>query len=162
MSEKLYCTKRGADALLAKKQRIIQDLAYVQLRKGETVSQGETWHDNAEFEECVRKESMLNSQMAELSRAINKLVVIDQVSQDTSRLRIGQVAVLDVGGSQRECLVGGYEETDLNAVPQVISYLAPLIRPFIGKEPGHTEIMTVSGKRVEVVLEDVTLPTRGG
>lgn len=54
--------------------------------------------------------------------------------------------------------VVGYNEGDCEAVPQRLSYLAPLVAPFMGQRVGWSEDVTLRGVEYEMVLDEITFP----
>jgi transcription elongation GreA/GreB family factor len=156
----LYFTRSGADRIVRRKTELLERLRNVQRQKGEAAEiGGNQWHDNFSFEQLVRDEHVLNTQIAEINEKINAMVIAPEAPVDTDRLRIGHVAVLDVGGKKKRYLVGGFEDSDAAADPPVISYLAPLIRPFIGQEVGDAQRVAVGGRTKQVTLQKIFLPS---
>ncbi len=147
---------------MRQKQALFDKLRSIQGQKGEAAEVGgNQWHDNFSFEQLSRDEQMVNAQITEINRKIADMVVIDQPPDDTSKLRIGHIALLDVNGEIKTYLVGGFEDSESSTKPQVISYLAPLIRQFIGKERGYTTSIKIDEKTVEVTLEEIQLQKEG-
>jgi len=160
---KLYFTRAGADRITRRKLELMDKLKKTQGQKGEAAEiGGNQWHDNFSFEQLMREEQMLNAQIAEINEKMSQMAVLDEAPDDTTQLRIGHIAVFDVGGELKTYLVGGYEDSEANVNPPVISYLAPLARPFIGREQGYTTRITLAGKLKQVTLEDIRLPEKGG
>lgn len=158
---KLYFTRAGADRIMRRKAELLEIFRNTQRQKGEAVEiGGNQWHDNFSFEQLARDEHMLNAQIAEINGKIDDMVIAPDTPADIGRLRIGHVAALDVDGETKIYLVGGFEDSDPAADPPVISYLAPLIRPFIGKEPGNSGEISVDGRTKQVTLREVRLPPR--
>lgn len=153
---KLYFTRTGADRIVLRKQELIDKLKSTQGQKGEAAEVGgNQWHDNFSFEQLMRDEQMLNVQIAEISAKINEMIIVDEAPADISQLRIGHVAVLDVEGDVKICKVGGFEDSESATNPPIISYLAPLIRPFIGKEKGFSARVSIAGKVKQITLEEI-------
>ena len=160
---KLYFTGAGADRITRRKQELMDKLKKTQGQKGEAAEiGGNQWHDNFSFEQLMREEQMLNAQIAEINEKMSQMVVVDEAPTDITQLRIGHIAVFDVEGEMKTYLVGGYEDSEANTDPPIISYLAPLARPFIGKEQGYVTRITLGGKPKQVTLEDIHLPKKGG
>lgn len=156
--EKLYFTKKGLEKILNQKTELFKKLREVQSKKGEAAEiGGNQWHDNFSFEELARQEFMLTSQIREINEKVAKIVIVDEVSKDTSRLQIGHIATLDIDGKHKILKIGGYEDTEQNANPPIIAYNAPLIRPFIGKEVEYTISLNLGGKTKTVTLEKIFL-----
>src|SRR5258708_6166435 len=104
-------------------------LKTTQGQKGEAAEVGgNQWHDNFAFEQLMRDEQMINTQIAELNEKIGQMAIVEAAPEDTDKLRIGHLVVLNVDDETKEYLVGGFEDSEPEATPPVISYLAPLIR----------------------------------
>ncbi|MBI3888601.1 hypothetical protein HY311_02310 [Candidatus Nomurabacteria bacterium] len=158
---RLYFTRSGADRITRQKQELFDKLKSKQGQKGEAAEiGGNQWHDNFSFEQLCREEQMLNAQIAEINAKMAEMMVVDEAPTDTTELRIGHIAVLDVDGEAKVYQVGGFEDSEANVDPPVISYLAPLIRPFIGREQGHTTRLQIAGKTKQVTLDDIRLPRK--
>lgn len=154
----LYFTRTGADRIMRRKNELFAKLKSTQGQKGEAAEVGgNQWHDNFSFEQLMRDEQMINSQISDLNKKIAEMVVVDEAPTDTNKLRIGHIAVLDVDGEAKTYQVGGFEDSEVSTDPPIISYLAPLIRQFIGKEQGHTARVQIAGKLKRVTLEDIQL-----
>lgn len=159
----LYFTRKGADRITRERAELTEKLRATQAQKGEAAEVGgNQWHDNFSFEQLSRDEQMLNAQIATLNQKIRDMYVIDAPPADTSKLRIGHLAVFNVEGESKEYLIGGYEDSEPDAAPPVVSYLAPLVRRFIGKEEGHTEQIELGGQLKTVTLEEIRRPEPGG
>jgi len=155
---RLYFTRTGADRIMRQKQELRDKLKSTQGQKGEAAQVGgNQWHDNFSFEQLTRDEQMINAQLAEINEKTSDMVVMDEVSSDITKLRIGHIAILDVEGEQKTYRVGGFEDSDSAVDPPVISYLAPLIRQFIGKEQGYVVRVQIAGRIKQVTLEEISL-----
>ncbi len=158
---KFYFTPRGVDRIEERRRALRGQLREIQGEKGEAAEVGgNQWHDNFSFEELSRQEMMLNSQIAELNRIMDNMVIVRTVSSDADHLSIGQVAVLDLAGERKAFRVGGYDESDLEANPPMIAYNAPLIAPFIGAEAGHQEVIYIGGVARQATLEEILTEVR--
>lgn len=156
---RLYFTRTGAERILRKKQELLAKLKATQEQKAEAVKTGgNDWHDNFSFEQLTLVEQMTSGEISDINEKINRMFVVDKVSPDTSKLRMGHLAVLFVDGQEKTCLVGGFEDSDGSANPPVISYLAPLISPFLGEGRGTVAEVEVMGKFQHVTLLDIQLP----
>lgn len=156
--KKLYFTKAGAERMFQEKEELFQKLRETQGQKGEAAEVGgNQWHDNFSFEELVRQEFILNKQITEVNKKIEEMVILSEMAKDTSHLRIGHIAVLDVGGIIKKVKIGGYGDYDLNANPQTIAYNAPLVSQLFGEEKGSQASVRVMGAMKTVILEDILL-----
>lgn len=152
---KLYFTRSGAERFWAKLAEVKDELKQVQLQKGKAVERG-TWHDNAEFEDLVRKERMLNHRIGELRTVTLQMILVEGPPASLERLRIGHVAKIVVDGEPLELEIGGYEDTNPNSDPPVISYLAPIVSGLIGEQVGTEDYIEVDGRSRHVILTDIT------
>jgi transcription elongation GreA/GreB family factor len=112
-----------------------------------------------------REEQMINQQIAAINDKMRNMLVLDQVATDTSRLRIGHVAMLEIEGeSQLQAYrIGGFEDFDPDSDPQVVSYLAPLVAQFIGEKTGYIAFVeTGVSQSKKVTLLEIWLPPKGG
>ncbi len=159
---KLYFTLKGADRIMAQKQKLMDDLKETQGKKAEAAEVGgNQWHDNFAFEQLMRDEDFLNGQIKAINLIISQMIVISEpTSSDTSKLRIGHIAELDVEGELRTYQVGGYEDSDSSTEPPMISYLAPIVCQFIGQRQGHSEKLSISGRKKVVTLKKISIPER--
>jgi transcription elongation GreA/GreB family factor len=72
-------------------------------------------------------------------------------------LQIGHIASLEFDdGEEREYEIAGFGESDLNATPQKIEYLAPIVRNFVGKEVDTTAKINIGGKVREITLIEIS------
>ena len=155
---KLYFTKKGADRITRQKLELMDKLKATQAQKGEAaIVGGNQWHDNFSFEQLTRDEDMINKQIAQVNEKIGRMVVLDEAPKDTDKLRIGHLVVLDVEGETREYVVGGFEDSEPNEVPPVISYLAPLVSKLIGKEVGESVVVELGGRRKTVEIQEIRM-----
>lgn len=158
---KRYFTPAGVRRLEDRRKALADKLREIQGQKGEAAEVGgNQWHDNFSFEDLSRQEMMVNKQLAELSEIENDMVVVWAVPQQTERLSIGHVAVLDFGGEMRVFRVGGYDESDPKTNPQTVAYNAPLLAPFFGEEEGHEEVVQIGNVRTHATLEEIRLEVK--
>ncbi|MCA9390944.1 MAG: hypothetical protein KC582_01690 [Candidatus Magasanikbacteria bacterium] len=151
--EKFYFTKEGFARILDERERVIKKLRDAQFQKGEaSETGGNQWHDNFAFEDLCRQEDQLNNQLGKIGELIKNALVFEEVSEDLTHLSIGQIAVLDVDGTRKEFFVGGYGDSDMKTFPQVVSYLAPMVKPFIGMSIGAEAEVFVAGSCKTVTL----------
>lgn len=155
---KLYFTRVGAERIMRQKQQLLEELKSTQKQKGEAVkSGGNEWHDNFSFEQLTLSEQRISVQISEINEKISKMLIIDRVSPDTSRLRLGHVATLNIEGEEKTFLIGGFEDFDMESTPPVVSYLAPIVSQFIGEERGHVAGVEVGGSIKFIMLQDIRL-----
>jgi transcription elongation factor GreA len=156
--EKLYYTRRGADRLRNEIAEIKDKLKQYGKRKGQTLDQGETWHDNAEFEEIVRQERMLSERAKELMEKLGRMVLVENPPPNCDKVRLGHVVKLLINGENKMIQIAGCDESEPDAVPALISYQAPLARAIMGKEVGDKARINIGGNLLELEIEEITLP----
>ena len=154
----VYFTPLGARRLQEEKEDLFKKLKDVQSQKGEAAETGgNQWHDNFSFEDLCRQESMLNAQISQLNALFQKMIVVDAIPTQAHTLTIGHVAVLEIDGVTRRIRVGGYGDSLPDLDPPLISYLAPMIKSFIGMEIGAEEDVVLGGVKKHIELVDIEL-----
>lgn len=155
----LYFTREGADRIQKYLADLENKLRGIQGSKADLIDVGgDCWHDNSGYEDAVRQEHMVNAQIGAVRRKMAQMKVIDSPPPNTDKLRIGHVAHFRVNGKERVALIGGYEDSNPDTSPPVISYLAPLVQGLIGQEAGHEEDVIIGGSAKTVVLEKIETP----
>jgi transcription elongation GreA/GreB family factor len=158
--KQVFVTKKGLQALEARRLELMEKLKTVQGQKGEAAEVGgNVWHDNFAFEELVRQENSLNKQIQDVGVLLKVATIVPDVPQDASTLQVGHIAHLYVeeDDATRVVVVGGFGESDLNVTPPVIEYGAPLLAPFYGHEEGHEATVQLGGVSKNVILETIEL-----
>jgi transcription elongation GreA/GreB family factor len=156
---KLYFTRKGADRIAKQRQALIDEFIDKQGQKGEAAEVGgNQWHDNFAFEQLSRDGDMLTTQIRIISEKIRNMMVVDDAPRDTSRLRIGHQVRLTVGQEEKICVVGGYEDSEPESTPPIVSYLAPMVAKLIGKEEGDSVEVTIGGQLKEITIVEISLP----
>lgn len=155
-----YCTQEGAERFSAKWQELENDLRQTQMRKNEVASSGGIF-DNFDYDELMRNEELINAKMRDLNRTISNLMVVDVCrDRDNLKLYIGHIADISINGELKSFRIGGYGDHNPNVNPEVISYLAPIIKLLIGKEVGaEVKVPLVSGIKT-VKLVAIRLPKK--
>ena len=154
--ESIKITKEGLKKLLAKKEKLFKELKKIQGKKGEAAEiGGNAWHDNFSFEELERQERMLNKRIADISDIINRAELVEP-PLNNEFLQIGHIAILEFNdGSEKKFEIVGFGETDLEASPPKIEYLAPLVRNLLGAEIGTTVKANIGGKMKNITLVNI-------
>ena len=162
----LYFTRAGAERIQKQKEELVKKLQNTQSRQGEAAEVGgNVWHDNFSFEQLKREEQMLNQQISEINDKMRNMLVLDRVATDTSRLRIGHVALLEIDGEKelQAYQIGGFEDFNPDSNPRVVSYLAPLVAQLIGEKTGHAVFVeTGRSETRKVTLLEIWFPSQGG
>jgi len=156
MTESIKVTKEGYKKIIQRKQDLFEQLKEVQGKKGEAAEVGgNVWHDNFSFEELCRQEVMLNKRIADLSTQINNIELVE-APFGNEFLQIGHIAVLLLDDEEeRQYEIAGFGETNLNANPPKVEYLAPIVRNFVGKEIDTIANIKVGGKTRKITLTEI-------
>lgn len=156
MTESIMVTKKGYSRLLQRKIELFEQLRKTQGKKGEAAEVGgNVWHDNFSFEELCRQEMILNRRIADLNEQINHVKMVEFPTGDEF-LQIGHIAVLLLDDEEeRQYEIAGFGETDLNANPPRVEYLAPIVKNFIGKEIDTTANVKIGGKTRRIALVEI-------
>lgn len=158
--KQIFVTKKGLQALEAKRIELMGKLKAVQGQKGEAAEVGgNVWHDNFAFEELVRQENTLNKQLRDTRKELDAVKMVSDTPSDTETLQVGHIAHLYIedDDTTKVFVVGGYGESDLNAEPPIIEYNAPILKPFFGQEEEYEAIIQLGGVCKNVVLETIEL-----
>jgi len=153
MAELVRVTRNGYNRLIAKKQDLFDQLKETQGKKGEAAEVGgNVWHDNFSFEDLCRQEMMINKRISDISAQISRAEFVEDPVGDQI-LQIGHIAMLEFDdGEEREYEISGFGETDLNANPPKVEYLAPIVRKFIGTEIDTSADVEIGGKVRKITL----------
>ena len=156
MAESIKVTKEGYNKLIQRKRDLFEKLKEVQSKKGEAAEVGgNVWHDNFSFEELCRQETMFNKRIADLSTQINNIESVE-APFGNEFLQIGHIAVLLLDDKEeRQYEIAGFGETDLNANPPKVEYLAPIVKNFISKEVNTTAKVEIGGKARQITLVEI-------
>lgn len=156
MEDTIKVTKEGHVKLIAKKQELFDRLKEVQGKKGEAAEVGgNVWHDNFSFEDLCRQEMMLNKRISDASLQISRAELVESPINDKF-LQIGHIASFEFDdGEEREYEIAGYGESDLNATPPKLEYLAPIVRKFVGTEVDTTAKVEIGRKIRQITLIEI-------
>lgn len=156
MAESVKVTRNGYNRLIAKKQELFDQLKETQGKKGEAAEVGgNVWHDNFSFEDLCRQEMMLNKRIADISAQISRSEFVEG-PVGNQFLQIGHIALLEFDdGEEREYEISGFGETDLNANPPKVEYLAPIVRKFVGAEIDTSADVEIGGKVRKITLVEI-------
>lgn len=156
MAESIKITREGYSRLMQRKLELFEQLKEVQGKKGEAAEVGgNVWHDNFSFEDLGRQEMMLNKRIADLNMQISRAEMVEAPISE-KYLQIGHIAVLSLDDAEeRQYEIAGFGETDLNANPPKVEYLAPIVRSFVGKEEDTTAKVEIGGKTRRITLVEI-------
>jgi transcription elongation factor GreA len=148
-----FLTPNGLEMARKKLKELENELDFVLSQKGEAAQTGgNEWHDNAAFEELVRKEQMLYVRMDELRNIISGAEVVEEKSGN-KKAGIGSVvAVKFENGREAEYKIVGLMESDPSK--NHVSYETPLGSALMGAKKGQKREFLAGGeKKVVEVLE---------
>lgn len=156
MAESIKVTREGYNRLMQRKLKLFEQLKEVQGKKGEAAEVGgNVWHDNFSFEELGRQEMMLNKRIGDLSVQVSRVEMVEAPISDKF-LQIGHIAVLLLDDEEeRQYEIAGFGETDLNANPPKVEYLAPIVKNFVGKEVDTIAKVEIGGKTRRITLVEI-------
>jgi transcription elongation factor GreA len=153
MPQNPFLTPNGLKIAQNKLKELKKELDFVLSQKGEAAETGgNEWHDNAAFEELVRKEQMLYVRMSEFGDIISGAEIIEE-KQGGKKIAIGSVvAVKFENGREVEYKIVGMFESDPSK--NHISYETPLGSALMGAKKGQKKEFLAGGEqRVVEVLE---------
>jgi len=153
MPQKRFLTKNGLEMARKKLKEHENELNFVLSQKGEAAQTGgNEWHDNAAFEELVRKEQMLYVRMDELKNVISGAEVVEEKSGN-KKIGIGSVIVVKFeSGREAEYKIVGLMES--NPSKNHVSYETPLGSALMGAQGGQKREFLAGGeKKIVEVLE---------
>ena len=164
-------------------ERVVARIAVVQAQiKDLEIVDASAASDRVDMRGSVNSEhdrqcGVLQNLLRQLEEA--KYAKVAERPTTTSVLRIEHLATFDVTILRKDgslvpvrerktehCtyFIGGYGETDTRANPQVVSYRAPCILPFMNKPVGHSEVIPLGGGQTEKLLKLIKIefsPERG-
>jgi transcription elongation GreA/GreB family factor len=148
-------TAAGLSRLQTRVEEVQARLADLLASKADAAENGgNQWHDNASFEELERNERILRRQIADLSRQLDHVVVVDDEPGADGRVGLGTTVTLRFeDGTSRAYEIRGFGESDPTA--GIVSCDAPLGRAVMGAGVGDTVSFTVGTKERSVVVEVV-------
>lgn len=129
---------------------------------GEAAGAGCDWHDNADYEDALRRLELGSRRVLDLREETRNAVIVE-IQEQTGRVSIGNTVrvTLQYRGAvseiRQEFTIGAYRESD----PKngLITYDSPLARVLIGKEEGDSvEGVSIGDRVIEELTIDEILP----
>jgi transcription elongation GreA/GreB family factor len=169
-----YFTEQGRRDLIATRddlQRQLRELKSERSGHAEQLqSRTEDEHGCTEHFDNERQQFLLEQRIMSLQELIRTATIVEPPT-DTTRLRIGHIATLQRSdsdgkliGNPERYFVGGYESTDIKAMPPALSYTAPILSVFLGQTVDQTRDPTgiiLGGRKVFFELLRIELPNSG-
>ena len=150
-----YMTRKAWDALNKKLQEHLDAIkpgGKIAQEIGKAASYGDL-SENAEWEAAIQKKDMMGNEVNNLRQRLSNVVIIDDLSIDTSRISLGTKVTLYDLGSDEEVFYQILSGDDAQFYQNAISAKSPLARGLIGKEEGDEVKVNVPAgvKKFEVV-----------
>ena len=150
-----YMTRKAWDALNKKLQEHLDAIkpgGKIAQEIGKAASYGDL-SENAEWEAAIQKKDMMGNEVNNLRQRLSNVVIIDDLSIDTSRISLGTKVTLYDLGSDEEVFYQILSGDDAQFYHNAISAKSPLARGLIGKEEGDEVKVNVPAgiKKFEVV-----------
>lgn len=150
-----YMTRKAWDALNKKLQEHLDAIkpgGKIAQEIGKAASYGDL-SENAEWEAAIQKKDMMGNEVNNLRQRLSNVVIIDDLSIDTSRISLGTKVTLYDLGSDEEVFYQILSGDDAQFYQNAISAKSPLARGLIGKEEGDKVKVSVPAgmKKFEVV-----------
>ena len=150
-----YMTRKAWDALNKKLQEHLDAIkpgGKIAQEIGKAASYGDL-SENAEWEAAIQKKDMMGNEVNNLRQRLSNVVIIDDLSIDTSRISLGTKVTLYDLGSDEEVFYQILSGDDAQFYHNAISAKSPLARGLIGKEEGDEVKVSVPAgmKKFEVV-----------
>lgn len=139
---------------LAKLDEKIKKIRFEINRLGKAIGKscdisGETFHDNFDYEECGRQQSMWLEEMRKLTNIRQKSKIV-LPKKNANSVSIGQRVVIENNGKKMEIRVGSY----LTFSRDSFSYLSPIISLITGAKSGESRTGLINGvKTIVKILE---------
>jgi transcription elongation factor GreA len=147
-------TQNGLEIAKNKLKELEKERDFVLSQKGEAAQTGgNEWHDNAAFEELIRKEQMLLARIDELKNVINTAEIAEK-KIGGKNVGIGSVVTVKFeNGREAEYKIVGLFESDLSQ--NHISYETPLGSALMGAKRGDKREFFAGGEKKVVEVLDV-------
>lgn len=141
-----YFTKEGVEKVKKELQALKSKLKEIRSQKGEAADVGgNVWHDNPSFEELIRQENDLITQISEIEQLISDAQIIKDEKKD-NRVGVGSLVTLLLNNKQNVTYkIVGMMESD----PQkkYISYESPLGSAIMGAVAGEKRDFVIGDKK---------------
>lgn len=142
------------DGLLSEIDQLKSQIRAIKAQVGVSTSQSsETWHDNIEHEELMRKHDLYMTHLNEKER-IRAHAQIVQIDQASNTIQLGSlVGYDDEDGASHTVRIGSYRQ--FGNRPGAISYEAPLAQALLGKKLGQNIEFTIGVRTKSLTITKI-------
>lgn len=156
-----FITGAGADRLGVRRARLHKELREI-LARDKVVSQGGGMDQLlGYFDSCEHEERIRIQQIAEIDAILSDAEIVPMPAH-TNVVAIGHVVTIiaddGAGETPRKLIIGGHQETDLTAEPQMVSYDTPLVQPMMNKRVGAIVLAQLPRGDVEIEILAIEIP----
>lgn len=142
------------------KQKLEEELHYLETEKraeiGERIKTAREFGDiseNSEYDDAKNEQGLIEARIAEITRILGDATVVATPKRST-RVNIGSVVTVDMGGTKREFNIVGAAEADVRE--NKISNESPVGSALLGHKKGDLVIaLGPTGKEIEMKIVNV-------
>jgi transcription elongation GreA/GreB family factor len=130
------------EALLQKKQDLHEQMNEIgKVIWDVTTQSGETWHDNAWFDEAMRLMSVLMARNEEVNQVVNNARIY-QFDEKNEKVQIGSKVLIKQNDMEKEIRLWGSF-----TIPWRVSYISPLWETLLWAQPWENRTMVLKNKK---------------
>ena len=142
------------------KDKLEEELHYLETEKraeiGERIKVAREFGDiseNSEYDDAKNEQGMMEARIAEISRILSEATVVNTPKR-SSKVNIGSMVTVDMGGKERVFTIVGAAESDISVGK--ISNESPVGAAMIGHKKGD-EISTTgpTGREIKFTIKDI-------
>ena len=143
------------DASLAEITKLKGQIRDIKAQVGASTSQGsETWHDNIEHEELMRRHDLYMTHLRDKEQNIRHAKIVTP-KQRSNRVQIGSRVTYEIdGGSPITIMIGSYRS--YNSDPMVVSYVSPIAEALLNKKTGDAITANIADRERELTILAIT------
>ncbi len=143
------------DDLLAEIDQLKSQISAIKAQVGASTSQSsETWHDNIDHEELMRKHDLYTAHLRDKKLFKNQAAVV-RPDRSSKIVQIGSyIEYEDETGKTYTIKIGSYRQ--IRDLPNTISYEAPLARALLGKKLGANASFTIASRTKNITISKIT------
>ena len=142
------------------KQKLEEELHYLETEKraeiGERIKTAREFGDiseNSEYDDAKNEQGLMEARIAEITRILGDATVVATPKRST-KVNIGSVVTVDMGGSERVFNIVGAAEADVR--DGKISNESPVGSALLGHKKGETvKALGPTGKEIEMTIVNV-------
>ena len=143
------------------KAKLEEELHYLETEKraeiGERIKVAREFGDiseNSEYDDAKNEQGMMEARIAEISRILSEATVVNAPKR-SSKVNIGSVVTVNMGGRERVFTIVGGAEAD--AAAGKISNESPVGEALIGAHVGETVTAQTPGGPLRIKVIEITL-----